>query len=243
MPDPATGCSGKHEFCIAFFVLKSGPEVFFTMRYSAFIAVALAASLTAGCASTLQVYSAPEHQARGLEAQALREGGIAFLTPSTVTGQEEDKQTLAYVFAAALKSERPDIRLVPLSDTISAVNRAGLAGAYRTLYHEYRDTALFDGAVMRQIAQAAGARYLAQLKLATMQQGSRGRWSLLGFNILNTQYANMRVFFQVWDSHDGSVAWEGIDELTFAVDTGQEKPIAFRAIAERAAQDLIKRLP
>jgi hypothetical protein len=53
----------------------------------------------------------------------------------------------------------------------------------------------------------------------------------------------MRVFLQIWDSADGSVAWEGIDELTFAVDTGQEKPISFRAVAERAAQDLVKRLP
>jgi hypothetical protein len=218
------------------------------MRYAAALAAAglcLLACLCVltSCSQTLQVYSAPEHEARGLQLEALREGGLAFLTPSTVTGQEEDKQTLAYVFAVALKSERPDIRFVPLAETISAVNRAGLAGAYRTLYHEYRDTAVFDGAVMRQIAQAAGARYLAQLKLATMQQGSRGRWSLLGLNLLNTQYANMRVFFQIWDSRDGSIAWEGIDELTFAIDTGQEKPIAFRDIAARAAQDLIKRLP
>jgi hypothetical protein len=204
---------------------------------------AAALLLFSACSSTLQVYSSPEHETRRLAAQDLRDGGVAFLTPSTVTGQEEDKQTLAYVFAATLKSERPNLRVLPLSDTISAVNRAGLAGAYRSLYHDYRDTAVFDGAVMRQIAQAAGARYLAQLKLANMQQGARGRWNFFGLNILNTQYANMRVFLQIWDSADGSVAWEGIDELTFAMDTGQEKPIGFRAVAEQAARDLIKRLP
>ena len=206
-------------------------------------AVFVSAAALSGCASTLQIYSAPEHTARKLQPQDLREGGVAFLTPSTVTGQEEDKQTLAYVFSATLQAERPDIRFVPLSETISAVNRGGLAEVYRSLYHDYRDTGVFDGAAMRRIAQAAGARYLAQLKLAAMQQGSRGRFSLLGLNILNTQYANMRVFLQIWDSRDGSVAWEGIDELTFAIDTGQEKPIAFRAIAEQAAQDLVKRLP
>lgn len=72
---------------------------------------------------------------------------------------------------------------------------------------------------------------------------ARGRWSVFGLSILNTQYANMRVFLQIWDSVDGSIAWEGIDEITFAMDTGQEKPIAFRAVAERAAQDLVQRLP
>lgn len=203
----------------------------------------LASSCLSSCSSTLQVYSAPEHESRRLSQQDLREGGIAFLTPSTVTGQEEDKQALAYIFAATLRSQRPDIRLVPLSETISAVNRAGLANAYRTMYHDYRDTAVFDGSVMKQIAQAAGARYLAQLKLANMQQGARGRWSLLGLSILNTHYANMRLFFQIWDSADGSIVWEGTDEITFAMDTGREQPIAFRSVAERAAMDMTARLP
>ena len=204
------------------------------------LAICLAAS---GCSSTLQVYSTPENETRNLSAQALREGGIAFLTPSTVTGQEEDKQALAYVFAAALRSKRPDIRLVPLSETIGAINRAGLAEGYRAMYHDYRDTAVFDGRIMKQVAQATGARYLAQLKLANMQQGARGRFGLLGLNILNTHYANMRLFMQVWDSRDGSIVWEGIDELTLAMDTGREQPIAFRKIAERAAEDMIARLP
>jgi hypothetical protein len=207
------------------------------------IALAAALLFLCACSNTLQVYSSPEHETRRLGPQDLREGGLAFLTPSTVTGQEEDKQSLAYVFAATVKAERPDIRVLPLSETISAMNKAGLAATYRSLYQDYRDTAVFDGAVMRQIARAAGARYLAQLKLANMQQGARGRLNILGLNLLNTQYANMRVFLQIWDSADGSIAWEGINELTFAMDTGQEKPIAFRALAERAAQDLVKRLP
>jgi hypothetical protein len=61
---------------------------------------------------------------------------------------------------------------------------------------------------------------LAQLKLANMQQGAKGRWSFLGVDILQTQYANLRGFFQIWVSRDGSIAWEGIDEVTFAIDTG-----------------------
>jgi hypothetical protein len=111
------------------------------------------------------------------------------------------------------------------------------------MYHDYRDTAVLDGKVMRQIAKAAGVRYLAQLKLATMQQGARGRLSLLGLSLLQTQYANMRVFFQVWDSEDGTIAWEGINELTFANDTPREQPVSFREVAEHAAAELVQRLP
>jgi hypothetical protein len=199
--------------------------------------------LLAGCASKLQIYSSPQHQTLRLQPSELAEGGLAFLTPSTVTGQEEDRQSLAYVFADTLKEKRPEIRFDALPQTIGAVNRAGLAKVYRSMYHDYRDTGVFDAATLRQIAQAVGTRYLVQLKLASMDQGARGRLSLLGLSLLNTQYANMRVFFQVWDSRDGSIAWEGIDEVTMAFDTGEERRLTFQKIAARAAEDLIAELP
>jgi hypothetical protein len=208
----------------------------------ALVVLAAATLGLAGCTG-MQKYSAPEHQTLRLNGTDLAAGGLAFLTPSTVTGQEEDKQALAYVFANTLRRERGDVRVLALPETISAVNRAGLADEYRAMYHDYRDTAVLDGKVMRQIARAAGVRYLAQLKLATMQQGARGRFSLLGLSVLQTHYANMRVFFQIWDSHDGTIAWEGINELTFANDTAREQPISFREVAEHAAEELVKRLP
>jgi len=204
--------------------------------------LAAAAALCA-CETTPQVYSAPKSTILQLAKEDLRGGGLAFLTPSTVTGQEEDKQTLAYVFSSTLESERPDIKFVPLSRTISAVNRAGLAETYRRMYVDYRDTGLFDAAMMRRVADATGVRYLGQLKLARMDQNSRSRFGLLGLNIINTQYANMRVFFQVWDSRDGTIVWEGIDEVTLAMDTGKELPMSFQSVAEQAAKNLVQRLP
>lgn len=204
--------------------------------------LAAAAALCA-CETTPQVYSAPKSTILQLAKEDLRGGGLAFLTPSTVTGQEEDKQTLAYVFSSTLESERPDIRFVPLSRTISAVNRAGLAETYRRMYVDYRDTGLFDAAMMRRVADATGVRYLGQLKLARMEQSSRSRFGLLGLSLLNTQYANMRVFFQVWDSRDGTIVWEGIDEVTLAMDTGKELPMSFQSVAEQAAKNLVQRLP
>jgi len=197
----------------------------------------------AACESTTQVYSNPKHEILQLTQAELREGGLAFLTPSTVTGQEEDKQTLAYVFASTLQGERPDLRFVPLARTISAINQAGLADTYRKMYADYRDTGVFEAATMQRVAQAAGVRYLGQLKLARLEQSSRGRFGLLGLNLLNTQYAYMRVFFQVWDSRNGAIVWEGIDEVTVAVDTGKELPMSFQLVAGQAAKNLVQRLP
>src|SRR5258708_30152723 len=99
------------------------------------------------------------------------------------------------------------------------------------------------GADMPQVAKATGTRYLAQLKLAKIEQGARGRFGILGLSLLNTQYASMRVFWQIWDSRDGSIVWEGINEVTLAMDTGLEQPMPFSAVAERPAPDLVKRRP
>jgi hypothetical protein len=203
----------------------------------------LAVLALCACESTPQIYSNPKHDILQLAQADLREGGLAFLTPSTVTGQEEDKQTLAYVFASTLQSERPDLRFVPLARTISAVNQAGLADTYRRMYADYRDTGVFDAAMMQRVGQAAGVRYLGQLKLARLEQNSRGRFGLLGLNLLNTQYAYMRVFFQIWDSRNGAIVWEGIDEVTLAMDTGKELPMSFQSITGQAAKDLVQRLP
>ena len=152
-------------------------------KRTAALACLAAGLLLAGCASDLQTYSAPQHQTLRLQPNELAEGGLAFLTPSTVTGQEEDKQSLAYVFGATLKARRPEIRFDALPQTIGAVNRAGLAEAYRRMYRDYRDTGVFDAAALKQVAQAAGVRYLVQLKLASMEQGARGRFSLLGLSL------------------------------------------------------------
>jgi hypothetical protein len=203
----------------------------------------LAATALAACSTTLQTYSSAQHETLRLEAHELREGGLAFLTPSAVTGREEDTQALAHVFAATLRSERPDLRVVALPYTLSEVNRAGLAGTYRGMYQDYRDTGVFDAAALRRVADAAGVRFLAQIKLAEVHQGARGRLNLLGLSLLQTHYANLRVLLQVWDSRDGSIAWEGLDEVTFAIDSQRERPITFRAIAAHAAKDLIMRLP
>lgn len=214
-----------------------------TGRCGARIAIAAAALVLSACASSPQIYSSPQHKTLHLQPRSLDREGVAFLTPSTVTGQEEDKQTLAYVFASTMEIERPEIRFLSLPQTVGAVNRAGLADAYRRMYQDYRDTGVFDAAVLRQVAQSAGVRYLAQLKLANMHQGARGRFGFLGLSLLQTHFANMRVFLQIWDSRDGSIAWEGLDEVTYAVDTGEERPITFRRVAGFAAENLIKRLP
>lgn len=205
--------------------------------------VALALPIFAGCTAVTQRYSAPETRVNTMHNGDLGTGGLAFLTPSTVTGQEEDRQTFALLFTEALAAERPDLRLVPLPEVLSAVNRAGLIDDYQQMYADYRLTGVFDREILKRVAEATGARYLAQLKLARFEQGAKGRFGIFGLNISQTQYAIMRMFVQIWDSSDGSVAWEGIDELSYSFETTRESTVTMRMAAREAAKDLGSRLP
>ncbi|MBK8019549.1 MAG: hypothetical protein JNL33_04595 [Betaproteobacteria bacterium] len=204
------------------------------------IAAALALD---GCTFAPQRYTQPEIRANALAPGELSRGGLAILTPSTVTGQEEDRQTLALLFTESLSRTRPELRIVPLPEVLSAVNRNSLVDAYQHLYADYRLTGVFQRDVLARLGQATDTRYLGQLKLARLEQGAKGRFGLLGLSVLQTQYAHMRLFFQIWDAQTGAVIWEGIDELTISVETSRERAVTLRTIAEQAAADLAARLP
>lgn len=205
--------------------------------------LATAALTLAGCTGVTQRYSTPETRINTLRKGDLQTGGLAFLTPSTVTGQEEDRQTLALLFTEALAKERPDLRLVPLPELLSAVNRAQLIDDYQHMYADYRLTGVFNREILQRVAEATGTRYLAQIKLARFEQGAKSRFGIFGLNVSQTQYAIMRMFLQIWDSEDGSVAWEGIDELSYSFETTRESTVTMRMAAQEAAKDLGPRLP
>jgi len=198
----------------------------------------------AGCGpGGAQIYSTINHHQFSLSGDALKNSGIAFITPSTVTGQEEEKQAVAFTFVETLKTQRPDIRCVSLPETLSAINKADLVDDYQRMFAEYKDTGLFDSKILYKVGQVTGTRYLGQLKLAGFSQGSKGRFSVFGMRLLETSYAKLRLFFQIWDARDGSIAWEGVQELNWSEEEVNEDAVSLQTVIGEAARNLAKRLP
>lgn len=204
--------------------------------------VALALALGGGC-STDQIHATVKYKDISLAPSGLETHGLGFITPSTVTGQEQDIQSLAFIFASRLKELRPDIRVVSLPEVLSAVNQAGMADEYKQMYTDYSDTGIFKQESLRKVGQITGVQYLAQLKLSSFNQNSKGRFSFLGLRVLQTKEANIRLFLQIWNSEMGSIVWEGTEELNYAWDTSREKPVTFQLMVEEIAGNLINKLP
>ncbi len=197
----------------------------------------------AGCSTPPVYYSTLNTQPISLQAGDLEQGGIAFITPSTVTGQEQEKQTVALAYADVLKRERPKMTVVSLAETLSAVNKAKLVEPYRRMYDDYRDTALFPADVLKRVSEATGARYLAQLKLQGFSQNSKGRFGVFGFRVSETVIGDVRLYLQIWDARDGTIAWEGTQELRIATDSTTQEPVTLRDLIEHSARDLLQKLP
>lgn len=200
------------------------------------------ALLMAGCFSA-QIFPTRHDHVISLRKGDLEVAGIAFITPSAATGQEEEKQAVAFTFADILKQERPGIRVVTLAEALGAINRAGLAEDYRRMYDDYRYTGLFERDTLRKLGAITGTRYIAQLKLQRFGQGEKERFGAFGFRIIETRYASLRLFFQIWDSTDGTIAWEGMQETHYAQDGFAEKAVSLRTVVEHTARDLISKLP
>lgn len=207
------------------------------------IAIACATAFAlSGCFSA-QIFPTRHDNVISLRKGDLEAAGIAFITPSAATGQEEEKQAVALTFADILKKERPGIRVVTLAEALGAINKAGLAEAYRRMYDDYRYTGLFERDMLSRLGGITGTRYIAQLKLQRFGQGEKERFGALGFRIIETRYASLRLFFQIWDSRDGTIAWEGMQETHYAQDGFAEKAVSLHTVVEHTARDLISRLP
>ena len=194
-----------------------------------------------GC--TTQFRSNIEHNVHILKKNDLKIQGMAFITPTTITGMEEDKQYLALTFSHALKKLRNEFTIVDLSKALGIINQTNLANDYKTMYDDYAATGIFNKAILEKIGNATNSRYLCQLKLSHFISKAQGRLGLLGLSITDTESANLRLFVQIWDSKKGIIVWEAAQELNYAYDTMDEKPVTFEQMIKFAAADVAKVLP
>ena len=202
-----------------------------------FIVLASVALLLSACVTGHQ-WTTDEHRKFELNDEDLTLYGIAFITPSSITGREQDRQSLALTFAEVLHKKQPDIRVVSLPETLSAVNQCGCLAEYKAMFDDYELTGIFQHTMLKKVAEITNTRYIAQLKLAGFEQSSSGRFDLFGLRLIKTNKANLRVFLQLWDSQSGAIVWEGYEEMDYAYDTYSEKGVMFYDIARAMAENM-----
>ena len=194
-----------------------------------------------GCSTQLQ--TSIEHNVHLLDKDGIKKHGLTFITPTTITGMEEDKQYLALTFSHALKKLRPELKIADLSKALGAINTSNLTKSYAEMYQGYSVTGILNKKTLQKIGAVTENRYICQLKLSHFKSEAQGRLGLLGFAMFDTEKANLRLFVQIWDSFKGIIVWEAAQELTYAHDTSSEEPVTFERMIRLAAKDISKVLP
>lgn len=194
-----------------------------------------------GCST--QLYTNIEHNVHLLEKGELQKHGITFITPTTITGMEEDKQYLALTFSHELKKLRPELNISDLSYTLGIINKSNFTDDYVSMYKGYAITGIFNHEPLKKIGDLTDNRFICQLKLSHFKSEAQGRWSALGFTMFDTEKANLRLFVQIWDSLKGLIVWEAAQEITYAHDTSSEDAVTFDKMIRLAAKDVAKVLP
>jgi hypothetical protein len=107
------------------------------------------------------------------------------------------------------------------------------------MYIDYRDTGLFKKDMLKQFGELTETKYVAQLKLASFSQGNRDRFQIHGLRIIETKKAGLRLVLQIWNTSDGSIAWEILEELSYAEDTAYSGSIALPTMLEEVLGNMI----
>lgn len=204
--------------------------------------LAMAVSLT-GCVNTGQLISNTEVDDFSLDTNDLHSAGLGFLTPVSATGQEADRVALALAFADAVDESCEDLKVVRLAEVLTAVNEAGMSHDYKKMIDDYQATGIMDRDALKAVGEASGARYLGLLSLGDFSQMTNKRFSIAGLRVFDTKQASIRLSWQIWDSDNGAIAWEGSDEIHYAYDTGRERPVNLGFVATIAADNLMAKIP
>lgn len=201
----------------------------------------LALCLLSGCASVQESPALPRTEAVALAPTLLEGQGLALLTPISAPQHDSDRQSLALAFAARFSKMRPEVRTVPLSQTLGAINRAGLTRSYLKMYETFAVTGVMDRDMLAKLRGVCGARYFALLQLAEFERLADTQANGFAFSPRPEPGTRIRLFLQIWDSTDGTIAWEGVNELSQVSRNGADS--SFSGMVERIAADLIMRMP
>lgn len=115
---------------------------------------------------------------------------------------------------AAIGEARPSIHATPAYETLSILNKKGLAGVYATLLSSYSASGILERQGLSKIASALGARYLMLPDLAEFNQPVIDKFEALGFKLVRTRITSIKLWLQLWDLRTGQIAWESSGEVT-----------------------------
>ncbi|MBI5643727.1 MAG: hypothetical protein HY954_09675 [Deltaproteobacteria bacterium] len=168
---------------------------------------------------------------------------LGLLTASDGSSNFEYRKILGEFAEEALKKERPDLKIVPYWESLSAINSGGYTADYAEMLKAYGTTGILDRDKLKKLGSALGVRYFLQPRLINFQQRQSTRFSVFGLTLFKTHESDIKIYIEMWDAHTGNAVWIGVAETNMATEQFMTKPIPFEDVAKFAIENLIKKMP
>lgn len=131
-----------------------------------------------GCVTTIFGTSSVQGVKEEFGPDSLRYAGIAILPVTAGKGQEGYRQPFAEDLNVAMQTFRPELKFLKSEETASVLNERGLAETYQRAIVTYRETAVIDQGLLREIEEALSVRYVLFVSLEEFHEVSEIRFSV-----------------------------------------------------------------
>jgi hypothetical protein len=178
----------------------------------------LTAALIVGCTplylSDTHTTSTPRPQFFNVTELAREQ--VATLGLHTPAALQGFNPPLSHALNAALSEASPPIRGIAAHETMNVLNQQGLAAEYGTLIAGFGRGGILESKPLQRIGSALSSRYVLLPGLAEFNQVIIDRFSISGWNIIQSRVTTLRLWLQLWDAQTGNIVWESAGEVTVA---------------------------
>lgn len=158
---------------------------------------------------------------------------VAVLSAVAGFGLEGYSLEVSRSLATVLDQSNQSLQVIPPAETLSAVNRVGLATDYAAMMTMYIRSGILNRTVLEKVGQATKAKFAFLPSMAAFTQTMSGRFSFFGLRLFQTRVSMLRLSVQLWDTRSGEIMWESSGEATLANEDVREFRIPFEEIAQR----------
>lgn len=196
----------------------------------------LLAILVTGCASSLygwQVRTNSTPMPPSFSPASLEQYPVAMFPAVTLAALRGNEVGLANYLSQIVSKIRSSWKVVSEAETVTRINRQGLAAEYTRMRADYDQSNILDRNSLRRIAAAIGVRYVFQLRLAALTQTMTDRWKIPAFDVRMSQTRSsiVRLSLQLWDAETGELVWASLAETNMANEALSQDPVYLEDIA------------
>jgi len=175
--------------------------------------------------------------------QDLARQGVTCLPARLSFGRETYGHVLVQGLVDSLQAQLDGKGVIHPNLAASYINAAGLAPEYAIMLAAYDRTDILERKTLRKIGQAVGVEYVAVPILLNLRERENTRLSVFGLRLAKTSTVTARLQLQFWDTRSGSIAWEGLSDLTLAQEIVRERPIQMADTIRATWESLLQAIP